>query len=339
MTKKLPTIKEIAKRLNVSVSTVSRALHDHPSIGLRTRMQVQQVAKEINYVPNQAAIFFKQGKTFTLGVILPNLQEQYFSIAINGIEKKAIENNYNVLISQSHDDPKREKQIVETMRRNRVDGIIVSVSKNSGDYKHFQDLEQFNIPVVFFDRAPEMPGAISVTCRLKESTIAMVDFFVKKGIKRIGFINGPGAISLTQERAEGYKEGLLKNKLKEEKELIVQTDLTVTGTEKAIGKLLALKKLPTAVIAFNDYVALDAIRYARKEGLQINKDIFFGSYANLPIIHYLNDPPIVSVEQFPFEQAEKATDILLQLINKKDNSSAILPQKIVLEGELVLHEK
>ena len=339
MTKKLPTIKEIAKRLNVSVSTVSRALHDHPSIGLRTRMQVQQVAKEINYEPNQAAIFFKQGKTFTLGVILPNLQEQYFSIAINGIEKKAIENNYNVLISQSHDDPKREKQIVETMRRNRVDGIIVSVSKNSGDYKHFQDLEQFNIPVVFFDRAPEMPGAISVTCRLKESTIAMVDFFVKKGIKRIGFINGPGAISLTQERAEGYKEGLLKNKLKEEKELIVQTDLTVTGTEKAIGKLLALKKIPAAVIAFNDYVALDAIRYARKEGLQINKDIFFGSYANLPIIHYLNDPPIVSVEQFPFEQAEKATDILLQLINKKDNSSAILPQKIVLEGELVLHEK
>ena len=339
MTKKLPTIKEIAKRLNVSVSTVSRALHDHPSIGLRTRMQVQQVAKEINYEPNQAAIFFKQGKTFTLGVILPNLQEQYFSIAINGIEKKAIENNYNVLISQSHDDPKREKQIVETMRRNRVDGIIVSVSKNSGDYKHFQELEQFNIPVVFFDRAPEMPGAISVTCRLKESTIAMVDFFVKKGIKRIGFINGPGAISLTQERAEGYKEGLLKNKLKEEKELIVQTDLTVTGTEKAIGKLLALKKLPAAVIAFNDYVALDAIRYARKEGLQINKDIFFGSYANLPIIHYLNDPPIVSVEQFPFEQAEKATDILLQLINKKDNSSAISPQKIVLEGELVLHEK
>jgi DNA-binding LacI/PurR family transcriptional regulator len=340
MVKKLPTIKEIAKRLNVSVSTVSRALHDHPSIGLRTRTQVQQVAKEINYEPNQAAIFFKQGKTFTLGVILPNLQEQYFSIAINGIEKMAIENNYNVLISQSHDDPKREKQIVETMRRNRVDGIIVSVSKNSGgDYKHFQELEQFNIPVVFFDRAPEMPNAISVTCSLKRSTVAMVDLFVQKGIKRIGFINGPGAISLTQERADGYKDGLVKNKLKEEKELIVQTDLTTIGTEKAIGKLLALKKIPGAVIAFNDYVALDAIRYARKEGLKINKDIFFGSYANLPIIHYLDDPPIVSVEQFPFEQAEKATDILLQLINRKENNSTNLPQKIVLEGELVLHEE
>ena len=338
MLKKLPTIKEIAKRLNVSVSTVSRALHDHPSIGLRTRMQVQQVAKEINYEPNQAAIFFKQGKTFTLGVIIPNLQEQYFSIAIDGIEKMASDNNYNVLISQSHDDPKKEKQIVETMRRNRVDGIIVSVSKNSGDYKHFQELEKFNIPVVFFDRAPEMPGAISVTCSLKRSTIAMVDLFAKKGIKKIGFINGPGAISLTQERAAGYKEGLLNNKLKEEKELMVQTDLTTAGTEKAIGKLLALKKTPVAVIAFNDYVALDAIRYARKKGLKINKDIFFGSYANLPLIHYLDNPPIVSVEQFPFEQAEKATDILLQLINRKGDGSINLPQKIVLEGELVLHE-
>ncbi len=337
MVKKLPTIKEIARRLNVSVSTVSRALHNHPSIGLRTRMQVQQVAKEINYEPNQAAIFFKQGKSFTLGVIIPDLQEQYFSIAIGGIEKQAIKNNYNVLISQSHDDPKREKQIVETMRRNRVDGIIVSVSKNVSNYEHFLELEKFHIPVVYFDRAPHLPGAYSVTCSLKNSTIAMVDLFVKKGLKRIGFINGPGAISLTQERADGYREGLLKNKLKEEKELIVQTDLTTPGTEKAIGKLLALRKPPVAVIVFNDYVALDAIRYARKEGLEINKNIFFGSYANLPITHYLDNPPIVSVEQFPFEQAEKATEILLQLINKKESGSAS-SHKTILEGELVLHD-
>src|SRR5687768_10708938 len=337
MIKKIPTIKEIAKRLNVSVSTVSRALHDNPTIGLRTRMQVQQVAKEINYEPNQAAIFFKQGKTFTLGVILPNLQEQYFSIAIDGIEKAAIQNNNSVLISQSHDDPKREKQIVETLRRNRVDGVIVSISKDTSDYEHFVELEKFNIPVVFFDRAPHLPNAYSVTCSLKKSTITMVDLFVKKGLNRIGFINGPGPITLTQERADGYKEGLLKNKLKEEKELIVQTDLTTPGNEKAIGKLLALKKPPEAVIAFNDYVALDAIRYARKEGLHINKDIFFGSYANLPITHYLDNPPIVSVEQFPLDRARKATTILLQLINKKGNA-AIGPLKTILEGQLVLHE-
>src|SRR5687767_8903071 len=126
MHQKPATIKEIAGRLNVSVSTVSRALHDHPSIGLQTRLQVQQLAAELNYEPNQAAISFKQGKTLTIGVILPNLGEEYFSFAINGIEDVATRNNYTVLIGQSHDDVDREKKIVDTMRRQRVDGLIVS---------------------------------------------------------------------------------------------------------------------------------------------------------------------------------------------------------------------
>src|SRR6476646_4687437 len=104
MLKKLPTIKEIAKRLNISASTVSRALHEHSSIGLRTRMRVQQLAKELNYEPNQRAIFFQQGKTFTIGVILPDLSEAFFSAAINGIEEVAYKNNYSVLVAQSHDD-------------------------------------------------------------------------------------------------------------------------------------------------------------------------------------------------------------------------------------------
>ena len=105
-----------------------------------------------------------------------------------------------------------------------------------------------------------------------------------------------------------------------------------------MGKLLALEKPPAAVIVFNDYVVLDAMRYARKQGFEINKDIFFGSYANLPITHYLDNPPMVSVEQFPFEQAEKATEILLQLIHKNEKGTAS-SQQTILEGELVLHEE
>jgi LacI family transcriptional regulator len=337
MNRKLPTIKGIAQRLNVSVSTVSRALHNHPSIGLRTRTQVQQLAKELNYEPNQAAIFFKKGKTFTIGVILPNLREEFFSIAVNGIEKIAIKNNYNVLISQSHDNSDREKQIVDTMRRGRVDGIIVSVAKNTSNYDHFLQLKDYNIPVVFFDRAPALPGTHSVICSLKNSTVKLVDLLVANGHKRIGLLNGPGNLTVTKERADGYKEGLKKCKLKEEKELVVHTDLTTEGSEKAIGKLLALKKLPTAVIAFNDYVAMDAIRYARRQGLKINKDIFFVSYANLPVTYYLDNPPFASVEQFPFEQAEKATEILMRLIHKRDPGLADIPEKIALEGEVVMH--
>src|SRR3982751_3067923 len=120
MNQKPATIKEIALRLNVSVSTVSRALHNHSSIGVKTKLQVQKIARELNYEPNQAAISFKQGETMTLGVILPNLGEEYFSMAINGIEDVATKNSYTVLIGQSHDDVVREKEIVEAMRRKRV---------------------------------------------------------------------------------------------------------------------------------------------------------------------------------------------------------------------------
>ncbi|HEY2722419.1 MAG TPA: LacI family DNA-binding transcriptional regulator, partial [Chitinophagaceae bacterium] len=150
MEQKPATIKEIAKRLNVSVSTVSRALHNHSSIGLHTRMQVKKLATELNYEPNQTAISFKKGRTFTIGVILPNLGEEFFSMAINSIEDTASKNNYTVLIGQSHDDKEREKRIVETMRKHRVDGILVSISKNTDSFEHFDDLKKYRIPVVLF---------------------------------------------------------------------------------------------------------------------------------------------------------------------------------------------
>ena len=150
MEHKPATIKEIASRLRVSISTVSRALHDHPSIGLRTRMEVRKLAEELNYEPNRAAISFKQGKSFTIGVILPNLGEEFFSMAINGIEDVATSHNYTVLIGQSHDDTAREKQIAETMRKHRVDGLIVSLAKTTKSLQHFEQLDQYRIPVVFF---------------------------------------------------------------------------------------------------------------------------------------------------------------------------------------------
>jgi LacI family transcriptional regulator len=332
------TIKEIAKKLNISVSTVSRALHNHPSIGLRTKMQVQQLAAELNYEPNLAAISFKQGKTMTLGVILPNLGEEFFSIAINGIEDVATKNKYTVLIGQSHDEVEREKLIVDSMRRHRVDGIIVSLSKTTKTYDHFKQLTNYNIPVVFFDRIPDLPEAYTVMCNLENSSVELVDWLVSKGHRQIGFIKGPDSIIQSKHRLQGYQLALRKHRIKPEASFVVNTDLTRKKTQDAIHKLLGLKQRPTAVIAFNDYVALDAIKYARSQGIRINKDIFFVSYANLPITNYLDEPPIASVEQFPYQQAEKATEVLLQLINSKSKEVAI-PQKTVLESKLVVHKK
>ena len=336
MSQKPTTIKEIARRLNVSVSTVSRALHDHPSIGLRTKMQVQKLAAELNYEPNQAAISFKQGKTSTIGVILPNLGEEFFSTAINGIENIATENNYTVLIGQSHDDIEREKKIVDTMRRHRVDGLIVSLSKNTDTYEHFQQLEKYSIPVVFFDRVPNLAEAYTVSCNLKDSSVQLVDWLVNKGHKRIGFINGPDTMIPSEERLNGYLEALKKNKIAYDAAYIVKTDLGKEATFAAMQQLLELEKTPTAVIAFNDYVALDAIKYSRSRGLKINRDIYFASYANLPMTSYLDEPPLISVEQFPYEQAERATGILIDLINKKD-TALLAERRVVMPTRVMVH--
>ena len=337
MEQKPATIKEIASRLNVSVSTVSRALHNHSSIGLRTKMQVQKLAEELHYEPNQAAISFKQGKTMILGVILPNLGEEYFSMAINGIEDVATKNKYTVLIGQSHDDVEREQQITEAMRRQRVDGLIVSLSKTTKSFEHFEQLKKYKIPIVFFDRVPDLPDTYTVSCNLENSSVELVDWLVSQGHKQIGFIKGPDTLIHSKQRLNGYYEGLKKHKLKVDTAFVVSTDLSKKKTQDAMHKLLALKNRPTAVIAFNDYVALEATRYTRNQGLKINKDISFVSYANLPITSYLDDPPLASVEQFPYQQAEKATDILLRLIQSKGTDENI-PRKVVLESKVVINK-
>ncbi|MBC7849475.1 MAG: LacI family DNA-binding transcriptional regulator [Chitinophagaceae bacterium] len=337
MEKKLPTIKEIARRLNISISTVSRALHDHPSIGLRTKMQVKKLAQELNYIPNQTAIFFKQGKTFTIGVVLPNLREEYFSSAISGIEETAFDSEYIALIGQSHDDLNREKKIVETMKKHRVDGLLVSVSKETRGLEHFEELKQYNIPVVFFDRVPDAPDIHSVWCSLYHSSIAAIDFLVKKGHKRIGYIQGPSTLNIKNERLQGYVAGLKKNKIVVDELLIESSDLSLNSTQQALDKLLAAKNRPTAIVTFNDYVALDAMKFARKKKLKINKDISFVSYANLPVTTYLETPPLASVEQFPFEQGVRATELLLRLIKAKSLSENVPYENVVLGSELVIH--
>lgn len=337
MSQKPATIKEIARRLNVSVSTVSRALHDHPSIGLRTKMQVQKLAEELKYEPNQAAIAFKQGKTSTIGVILPNLGEEFFSTAINGIENIASENNYTVLIGQSHDDIEREKKIVDTMRRHRVDGLIVSLSKNTNVYEHFSQLEKYAIPVVFFDRVPDLEDAYTVSCDLKNSSVQLVDWLAGRGYRKIGFINGPDTMLPSGERLNGYLEGLKKNNISPSSDYIVRTDLEKEATFAAMQHLLDLEKRPDAIIAFNDYVALDAIKYTRGRGLKINKDIYFASFANLPMTSYLDEPPLVSIEQFPYEQAAKATDMLIRLINKKDLSVIGDQRRVLMPTKVMEH--
>jgi DNA-binding LacI/PurR family transcriptional regulator len=340
MKEKLPTIKVIARQLNVSVSTVSRALHDHPGIGLRTKMRVQELARKLDYEPNQTAIFFKQGKTFTIGLVVPNLGEEFFSQAINGIEDIAIQNKYSVLIGQSKDDINRERAIVNTMKNNRVDGLIVSLSGTTATFDHFTALKKVGIPVVFFDRVPSSPDCNKVYSNMNSGTREAIEFLIEKGHRRIGVLNGPEEMSSTRERTETYKQSLIRKRLKIDLGLVTSTDLTKEGTCQAMQYLLSQRPRPTAILAINDYIALDAMQYAREQKLKINKDICFVSYSNLPITHYLEHPPMASVEQYPYEQGAKAAEVLISLIERETKKGE--PESyvnFVINGQLVINNR
>jgi LacI family transcriptional regulator len=341
MQSKPTTIKEIAQLLGISVSTVSRALHDHPSIGLTTRAKVKKLASELNYEPNQTAIFLQKGKTHTIGVILPELSEAFFSSAISAIEDTAYKKNYTVLLAQSHDDEVKEKHLVEKMKNHRVDGLLVSVGKNTSSFQHFENLKKYNIPVVYFDRIPNIPNIHYVACNMEIGTIEAVSFLLKKGHRAIGMINGPQTMVATGERKEGYIKAMTKNRLKYDPSLIVCCDLTEEGTKKALDDLLANKRKPTAIVTFNDYVALFAIKYAQKLNIKINQDLEFVSYANLPLINYMENIPAASVEQFPYLQGQKATDILMDLLHHQDKGSneQSAYYKIIIESQLIENKK
>jgi LacI family transcriptional regulator len=341
MQTKPTTIKEIAQILDISVSTVSRALHDHPSIGLTTRAKVKKLAGELNYEPNQTAIFLQKGKTHTIGVILPELSEAFFSAAISAIEDTAYKKNYTVLLAQSHDDEQKEKQLVEKMKNHRVDGLLVSVGKNTSSYLHFENLKKYNIPVVYFDRIPAIPNIHYVACNMEIGTIEAVSYLLKKGHRAIGMINGPQTMVATGERKEGYIKAMTKNRLKYDPSLIVSCDLTEEGTKKALDELLASKRKPTAIVTFNDYVALFAIKHASKLNIRINKDLEFVSYANLPLINYMENIPAASVEQFPYLQGQKATDILMDLLHHqgKGGNEPSAFYKVIIESQLVENKK
>lgn len=334
---KLPTIKEIAKKLNVSASTVSRALHDHPSIGLVTTMRVHKVAKELGYEVNKSAIYFKERKTYTIGVIIPSLAEPFFSSALSGVEDFAGQFNYNVIIGQSLDSVEREERIVENMKDHRVDGILVSLAKDTSSYEHFEKLKKYNIPVVFFDRVPQKKEIHFVSCNLHSGMLQAISKFVEMGHKKIGLINGPAKMAATLQRLEIYFKCLKQSNFPIDYDIITSTTLTKHDNIQAMRRLIGLNEIPTAVMVFNDYVLLDCITAVKAAGLEVNKDVCFISFANLPIWEYMDTKPLASIEQFSYRQASMATDFLFKLIEANNSSEGLQPEYLqqIIDSELV----
>lgn len=337
---KIITLKHLAEELNISTSTVSRALQNHPRIGLQTRLAVQKLAKERNFNPNPKALFLRIKRSYIVGVIVPSLCEDFFSKSINGIEEVASTLGYTILFGQSHDSIEKEQRIIDTMVKQRIDGLIISLSKESDKYQHLSALEKYDIPVVYFDRVPASEDINKVFCDLRKGTEQMVRKLFAMGKKRIGLINGPDEIAASIERLKGYIDGIKKRRIKVDMQMVEKTDLTEAGTHRATGKLLKLKRRPDAIISFNDYVHHEAVKFALNQGIEINKDILFASYANISPNKHAAYPPALSVDQYPFKQGQVSMELLFDLINKSSKFKAKessyrqveIPVKIIASG-------
>src|SRR5690606_820902 len=275
----IPTLKQIAKQLKLSTSTVSRALKDHPSIGLVTTMRVKKLAAELNYEPDNRAIFFKQQKTFTIGVVLPSLSEAFFSTAITAIENIATDNNYTVILGQSLDNAARELRILESFKKHRVDGVIISISKRTTDFDFIETFKQANIPVVFFDCVPDRSDVYRIVSDLETGMLEAINTFVSCGHNRIALINGPKSMLARKQGEESLIHGLIVDEIQDERDYIFHANLSEEGNLNAVDQLIALVDRPWAVSCFSDYVTLDAMKLVREKGLVINQDICFMSFA------------------------------------------------------------
>ncbi|MEO7174888.1 MAG: LacI family DNA-binding transcriptional regulator [Saprospiraceae bacterium] len=336
MIKHQSTLKEIASELNVSISTVSRALNNNPRIGLRTRMLVQEVALKLNYIPNAAAQLLRKSKTLTIGVVLPYVGEEFFALAITGIEDVIATKGYSVLISQSRDSYEREVNTVQSFIRSRVDGVLASISAKTDNYQHFKELQNFGIPLVFFDRIPTNFVAHQVCGQVEQAAEDLVAFLAARGLRRIAIVNGPIHLDISKQRLMGFIKGTRDHGIDVPPEMIASVDLTQEDTAVCMERLCLRQRPPEAILGFNDEVCLQAMQWCMKNGLVPNKDIYFVSYGNLPKTAFMQNPPLASIEQYPYKMGMKAAELLLQVI-EQPYDSPLPPQQFLIETKLIEH--
>ena len=333
------TLKDIAKKLNMSISTVSKALNNDTSISLLTKIRVQNQAKEWNYVPNESARNFKLNKSFTVGLIIPDLLDQFYVLAINGIEDIAAKENYNIIITQSHEDIVKEENIANNMIRNRVDGVIISTTKNTVNMAFLKEFKLVGIPVVFIVREPQDHSLNYVVLNNKEGAFKATDFLIKRGHSRIAHIMGPETLKISQIRFEGYKEALQKNKIPLDMELVKVVDFAKQQTAKAMHELMKLESPPTAIFTFKSNITLDAIGFLKRKYPDKLDLIDFTDFGNLPLFDYIDHKPIASIEEDFNEVGKQAALLLFQMINEEKDAQNEAYGKIEIPCKLVINKK
>lgn len=326
------SLKDLAQELEISISTVSRALKDHPHISPEVKERVKSLAEKWGYRPNPLAMGLLRQETRTIGVIVPDLVTHFFSSVISGIESYASAHGYFLIISSSYESFQKEKKCIENLLNSRVEGLIVSLSYQTREYSHFEDLVKKGIPLVFFDRIclPELIS--SVVADNLEAARRITRHFHEAGYRKIAFIAGPEFLNITGERLQGYLNGLADLQIEFNPDYLVFCEMNPEAATKATRKLLSLSNPPDAIFGINDTVAFAAMKELRRQGLFIPDEIGLVGFTDDYHATVVN-PSLTSVTHPTFEMGQEAARLLFETIEQDAG-----PRQIELKTKLTLRD-
>ncbi|MEA3503784.1 MAG: LacI family DNA-binding transcriptional regulator [Bacteroidota bacterium] len=328
------TIKDIARKLNVSPSTVSRALKDHPEISAKTKKVVKELAALLGYRPNQVALSLRSQRTNTIGIIIPEIVHHFFSSVISGVEDVAIEKGYNVMIFQSGESYSKEVLNTQSLYASRVDGLLVSLSKGTKDYEHFRNLLNHGVPIVFFDRICEGVKTDRVIVDDYGGAFEAVDHLIKQGSKKILHYSSSEEMLIGRNRISGYKDALDEHNIPFDEKLIVKCD-TYEEALKITEDVIKANPDIDGVFAVNDFTAIGAMNVIKKMGKKIPEDIAIIGFTN-SISSMFTDPALSSVDQHGKEVGRESVRLLLKRLAEGDAEEDHTPQTRIVRTDLVI---
>jgi LacI family transcriptional regulator len=324
------TIKDIARELGISPSTVSKALKGHPDISPVTKKAVRDLVEKWNYKPDPIALSLKGGLTKTIGVIVPEIVHYFFSTVISGIEDLAYDSGYHVMFCQSNESYEREVKAVATLLSSRVDGILVSVCKATSDFEHFKSIRKSGIPLVFFDRICEELDTDRVIVDDESGAYEAVKHLINTGCKNIVHLAGPQNLNIGRNRKSGYIKALVEFNQPVVEDNIIKCD-TSEEARLVVPALLKREQRPDGIFAVNDLTAAEAMKIIKLNGFKVPDDISLVGFTS-GIMSDLTDPPLTSVEQHGYTVGEEAVRLL---IDKIENKVDTLSRTKIIKTELV----
>ncbi|MDR3652069.1 MAG: LacI family DNA-binding transcriptional regulator [Paludibacter sp.] len=327
------TIKDIGRALNISPSTVSRALKNHPDISQVTKDAVNKYAKEFNYKPNTLALSLRMSKNNTIGVIVPEIIHYFFSSILSGIEQIANEEGFNVIICQSNENYEREVKNTQALIATRVSGVLACLSKHTINYDHFQDIIDSDIPLVFFDRICIGINTDRVVVDDYSGAFAAVEYLIQTGCKRIAFYSSPLHLEISKNRKNGYLDALRKYSIPVDESLIRVCD---TREEAIIitPQILDSPNRPDGFFAINDHCASGIMYAVKLAKLRIPEDVSIFGFSDGELAKAC-DPMLSTVEQHGYEMGKNAAKLLLDKINGKTHgqyTNKIVRTNLIIRG-------